>query len=101
MMVSHHFLTPVDADNTLYFWLQHLNTDPHNPDITARNAEGAKTAFLEDKNVLEAVHLGMKKNTGRVATMGVDAAAIRFRQGLQKIIAKEGPDHKSAAGLSL
>ena len=56
---------------------------------------------IEDKNVLEAVHLGMKKNTGRVATMGVDAAAIRFRQGLQKIIAKEGPDHKSAAGLSL
>jgi len=33
--------------------------------------------------------------------MGVDAAAIRFRQGLQKIIAKEDPDHKSAAGFSL
>ena len=101
MMVSHHFLTPVDADTTLYFWLQHRNTDPHNQDITARNAEGAKMAFLEDKNVLEAVHQGMKKNTGRVATMGVDAAALRFRQGLQKILAKEGADHKSSAGFSL
>ncbi len=89
IMVSHHFLTPVDADHTLYFWLQHRNTDPHNQDITARNAEGAKKAFLEDKNVLEAVHRGMKKNTGRVATMGLDAAAIRFRQGLQKIIEME------------
>lgn len=101
MMVSHHFLTPVDADNTLYFWLQHRNTDPHNQDITARNAEGAKMAFLEDKNVLEAVHQGMKKNTGRVATMGVDAAALRFRQGIQKLIAKESADHKPSAGLSL
>jgi vanillate O-demethylase monooxygenase subunit len=101
MMVSHHFLTPVDADNTMYFWLQHRNTDPHNQDITARNAEGAKMAFLEDKNVLEAVHQGMKKNTGRVATMGVDAAALRFRQGIQKLIAKESADHKPSAGLSL
>jgi hypothetical protein len=58
-------------------------------------------AFLEDKNVLEAVHQGMKKNTGRVTTMGVDAAALRFRQGLQKILAKEGADHKSSAGFSL
>ena len=90
IMVSHHFLTPVDADNTLYFWLQHRNTDPHNADITARNAEGAKKAFLEDKRVLEAVHRGMKQNTGRVAMMGVDAAALRFRQGLQKVIAQEG-----------
>jgi hypothetical protein len=43
----------------------------------------------------------MKKNTGRVTTMGVDAAALRFRQGLQKILAKEGADHKSSAGFSL
>jgi hypothetical protein len=33
--------------------------------------------------------------------MGVDAAAIRFRQGLQKIIAMESADHKPSAGLSL
>jgi vanillate O-demethylase monooxygenase subunit len=93
IMVSHHFLTPVDADNTHYFWLQHRNTDPHNEDITVRNAEGAKKAFLEDKRVLEAVHLGMKKNTGRTAMMGLDAAALRFRQGLQKILASETAEH--------
>ena len=43
-MVSYNFLTPVDDDHTLYFWLQHRNTDPQDAGITQRNASGAKAA---------------------------------------------------------
>lgn len=89
IMVSHNFLTPIDDDHTQYFWLQHRNTDPHDAAITDRNAAGAKQAFLEDKQVLEAVHLGMKKANARPQMMGLDAAAFRFRQGIQSIIEQE------------
>ncbi|NBX53522.1 MAG: aromatic ring-hydroxylating dioxygenase subunit alpha [Betaproteobacteria bacterium] len=97
IMVSHNFLTPIDEDKTHYFWLQHRNTDPLDESITKRNAEGAKTAFLEDKQVLEAVHKGMKNSKARPQMMGLDAAAIRFRQGTQKIIDSEHLSHDDAS----
>ena len=59
-MVSYNFLTPVDEDNTMYFWLQHRNTDPANEEITLRNAQGARAAFEEDRVILEAVHIGLQ-----------------------------------------
>ena len=35
--ISYNFMTPVDADNTRYFWFQHRNGDPDNealqPDV--------------------------------------------------------------------
>jgi vanillate O-demethylase monooxygenase subunit len=89
IMVSYHFLTPVDEDHTHYFWLQHRNTDPDDEDITRRVAQGAKAAFLEDRTILEAVHLGMKQHPGRTTSLLLDAAATRFRRGLAELIAKE------------
>jgi len=89
VMVSYHFLTPVDADNTVYFWLQHRNTDPHDEDITRRVAAGARAAFAEDRVILEAVHQGMKARTGRTTGLLLDAAATRFRKGLADLIARE------------
>ena len=35
VMVSYHFLTPVDENTTRYFWLQNRNTDPGNAEISA------------------------------------------------------------------
>lgn len=88
-MVSYNFLTPVDEDNTLYFWLQHRNTDPGNEAITVRNAQGARAAFEEDRVILEAVHLGMKQRTSRTAGLMLDAAAGKFRRTLGEMIARE------------
>jgi len=88
-MVSYNFLTPIDEDNTLYFWLQHRNTDPHDDDITRRNALGAKAAFEEDRVILEAVHIGMKNKTTRTAGLMLDAAAGKFRKTLAEMIARE------------
>jgi phenylpropionate dioxygenase-like ring-hydroxylating dioxygenase large terminal subunit len=84
VMVSYHFLTPVDEDNTLYFWLQHRNTDAQDEGITARVAAGARAAFEEDRTILEAVHRGMKNRTGKTTGLLLDAAANRFRKGLSE-----------------
>lgn len=88
-MISYHFLTPIDEDTTRYFWLQHRNTDPHDEDLTRRIADGARAAFEEDKVVLEAVHRGMKNRTGQTTGLLLDAAANRFRKGLDALIAQE------------
>ncbi len=88
-MISYHFLTPIDDDNTQYYWLQHRNTDPHDDEITRKVAAGAKAAFEEDRAILRAVHLGMKHKTTPTTGLLLDAAATRFRKGLAERIARE------------
>ena len=88
-MISYHFMTPIDADNTRYHWLQHRNTDPDNEELTAMIASSARSAFLEDREVLEAVHTGMANATTRPVNLGLDAAALRFRRSLERMISRE------------
>ena len=89
VMISYHFMTPIDADNTRYHWLQHRNTDPDNEELTAMIASSARSAFLEDREVLEAVHTGMANATTRPVNLGLDAAALRFRRTLERMISRE------------
>lgn len=86
---SYNFITPVDQDHSMYFWFQHRNTDPDNAALSERMFEGAKTAFNEDKEVLEAVHEGMKSPQSPHMNLGLDAGAMRFRAKLDKWIAAE------------
>lgn len=88
-MVSYHFMTPIDEDNTQYYWLQHRNTDPHDQEVTRKVAAGARAAFHEDRAILGAVHLGMKHKTTPTTGLLLDAAANRFRKGLAERIARE------------
>ena len=85
-MVSYHFLTPVDATTTRYFWLQNRNTDPENAAISAQVAAGARRAFEEDRLILEAVDKGMSAKTSPNLDLALDAGALRFRRGLQALI---------------
>lgn len=94
-MVSYNFLTPVDADTTLYFWLQHRNTDPNNDALTERIAAGAKAAFEEDRLVLEAVHRGMKHQRTPHIGLLLDAGAARFRKALAERIRAENTSSDS------
>ena len=89
IMVSYHFLTPVDESTTGYYWLQHRNTDPNDPEITARIAAGARAAFEEDRLVLEAVHCGMANKTTPHINLALDAGSLRFRRELQALIERE------------
>jgi vanillate O-demethylase monooxygenase subunit len=89
MMVSYHFLTPVDENTTRYFWLQNRNTEADNAELTATIAAGARRAFEEDRIILEAVHAGMAAKTSPNLDLALDAGALRFRKGLQSLIDKE------------
>jgi vanillate O-demethylase monooxygenase subunit len=89
VMVSYHFLTPVDESTTGYHWLQHRNTDPSDPEITARIAAGARAAFEEDRLVLEAVHRGIANKTTPHINLALDAGSLRFRRELQALIERE------------
>ena len=89
VMISYHFMTPIDANNTRYHWLQHRNTDPNNEELTATIASGAKAAFLEDRDVLESVHTGIATETARHINLGLDAASLHFRRRLEQLIAQE------------
>ena len=81
---SYNFMTPVDADHTLYFWVQHRNQRAGDAEVSARMFEGAKAAFLEDKTVLEAVHRGMADPASAPLNLGLDAGAMRFRRILER-----------------
>ena len=88
-MASYHFITPVDEDHSVYFWLQHRNTDIDDEDLTLRIAAGARAAFEEDRAVLEAVHQGMKQRATPGTGLLLDASANRFRKGLAQRMAQE------------
>ena len=87
--VSYNFLTPVDEDATLYFWFQHRNSHAEDQAVSDRMFEGAVMAFNEDKEILEAVHQGMKAPKTRAINLGLDAGAVRFRKLVAKRIAAE------------
>jgi vanillate O-demethylase monooxygenase subunit len=89
VMVSYHFLTPIDEKTTRYFWLQNRNTDAANVELTARIAGGARQAFEEDRVILEAVHAGMANRTTPHLDLALDAGALRFRKALQTLIEQE------------
>ena len=87
--ISYNFMTPVDENNTRYFWFQHRNTDPNDKAISEKMNAGAVMAFNEDKDILEAVHKGMADMATPNIDLGLDAGAKLFRLQLQRLIDAE------------
>ena len=89
VMMSYNFMTPIDADNTSYYWFQHFNTDPGDDEIAKQINDGAINAFNEDREILEAVHQGMNNMTSPNINLGLDAGALQYRRILAKAIEAE------------
>ncbi len=89
VMVSYNFMTPIDEDRTTYYWVQHYNTNPDDEAIAKQLNEGAIMAFNEDREILEAVHIGMTQKTTSNLNLGLDAGSMRYRNILDKAIAAE------------
>lgn len=89
--ISYNFMTPVDEGNSRYYWFQHRNTDPDNRAVSEQMNKGAYGAFMEDKDVLEAVHVGMANKRTPHLDLALDAGALRFRKLLSQRIAAEAP----------
>lgn len=87
--ISYNFLTPIDENTTRYHWFQQRNSDPNDEELSRRIADGLREVFIEDRNILEAVHVGMANKTTRNIDLGLDAAALHFRRKLEKMIAAE------------
>ncbi|MDE2913977.1 MAG: aromatic ring-hydroxylating dioxygenase subunit alpha [Paracoccaceae bacterium] len=87
--ISYNFMTPIDEGRTRYFWFQHRNTDPDDREISEQMNAGARVAFEEDREILEAVHRGMAAKTSPNIDLGLDAGAKLFRRALQRQIDSE------------
>lgn len=89
IMVSYHFMTPINENSTRYHWLQHRNSDPDNEEVSNQASEGARTAFMEDREVLNAVHKGLANKVTPNIDLALDSAALRFRRVLDRLISDE------------
>jgi vanillate O-demethylase monooxygenase subunit len=92
--ISYNFMTPIDEDNTRYFWFQHRNTDPQDKVISDKMNAGARMAFEEDRSILEHVHSGMKDKKTANIDLGLDAGAKQFRLMLKRQIDEENQNNK-------
>lgn len=97
VMISYHFLTPLDDNATRYHWLQNFNVPSANETLRGQIARGAAAAFEEDRIILEAVHTGMAAKKTPNVDLALDVGALRFRRKLQQMIAAEAKTHQLAA----
>ncbi|MEO0702648.1 MAG: aromatic ring-hydroxylating dioxygenase subunit alpha [Pseudomonadota bacterium] len=88
--ISYNFMTPIDADRTRYFWFQHRNSLADDREVSKYMNDGARMAFEEDREVLEAVHRGMKDLKTPSLDLGLDAGAKLFRKHMDRLIEAEG-----------
>ncbi|WP_150301314.1 aromatic ring-hydroxylating dioxygenase subunit alpha [Pseudomonas profundi] len=84
-----HFITPVDKDTCIQHWLLVKNI-PSDPDIDATLLAGLRTAFNEDKLVLEAIQKNENKYPDfRRTRLSIDASTLKMRRIVDKIIEAE------------
>ena len=90
--ISYNFMTPVDDENSRYFWFQHRNSEPDNEEISKKMFAGATMAFNEDKEILIHVQKGMANKRTPNLNLKLDIGATRFRNLIDKRIAAEQKD---------
>jgi phenylpropionate dioxygenase-like ring-hydroxylating dioxygenase large terminal subunit len=89
IMDSYNFMTPVDERNTRYYWFQLRNIEPDNEAISTIMSEGVKSAFEEDRNILNALQKGMDEKPEGFISLRSDTGGFQFRRRLQQLIDKE------------
>jgi vanillate O-demethylase monooxygenase subunit len=93
-----HFITPVDTERCIDHWLfvKNFETD----ELTSRAmVEQFRTAFEEDKLILEAIHLNEKEpRASRPLRIAIDASPTRMRRTIERMIeAEQAPAQASSA----
>lgn len=91
LMDSYNFMTPVDANNTRYYWFQMRNFAPGDARVSAQFADSVRAAFAEDRVILEAVHKGMAEMRTPNMSLAIDKGPLAFRRGTAARIAAEQP----------
>jgi len=89
VMHSYNFLTPVDAERTLYYWFQMRNFAPEDAAVSELMNKAVRAVFEEDRIILKAVHEGFTHERSPHIDIGIDSAPLRFRRRLSQLIAAE------------
>jgi hypothetical protein len=96
IMDSYNFMTPINENQTLYFWFQLRNFSPDDEALSKAMDDGVRAAFAEDRVVLEAVHEGFRNQVTRNLDLPIDRAPLTFRRRLAQMMAAETPDKHEA-----
>lgn len=84
-----HFITPVDAESCIDHWLFVKNFETDDA-TTQAMIEQFRTAFDEDKAILEAIHLNEKESRNtRPLRIAIDASPMRMRRAVEQMIEAE------------
>jgi len=97
LMDSYNFMTPIDENQTRYFWFQLRNFAPQDAALSQAMDEGVRSAFAEDRAVLEAVHEGFRNQVTRNIDLAIDRAQLTFRKRLAQMIAAENQGVEEAS----
>lgn len=95
IMDSYNFMTPVDADQTRYYWFQMRNFAPDDQAVSELMTDSVRSIFSEDQSILRAVHQGFKHQRTPNIDIAIDSAPLRFRRRLSQLIAAEQAAHSS------
>ncbi len=89
LMHSYNFMTPVDERTSRYYYFQIRNVFPGDEKISKLMADSVRSAFLEDKIVLEGCQRGLETSKTPTIDLATDAAPKRFRRQLAALIERE------------
>ena len=89
IMNSYNFMTPVDERNTRYYWFQLRNVEPDNEAVSQIMSDGVKSAFEEDRIILNALQKGIDEKPDDLIHLRSDAGGFQFRRRLNSLIKKE------------
>ena len=84
-----HFMTPVDEFNTIDHWL-HVKNFHADDALNKKLSDEFRTAFAEDKAVLEAIQYNEEKHPDfKKVKIAIDAAPGRMRRMVDGMLAKD------------
>ncbi len=89
IMDSYNFMTPVTEGQTRYYWFQLRNIRPEDAALSKMMSEDVPHAFEEDRDVLNAVQIGMASKISPHIDLPIHGGQLRFRRRLQAIINEE------------
>ena len=89
IMDSYNFMTPVTEKTTRYYWFQLRNIRPGDEALSKMMSEDVRTAFEEDRAVLNEVQIGLDEKTSPHIDLPIDGGQLRFRRQLQAMINEE------------
>lgn len=84
-----HFMTPVDENTTIDHWL-HIKNFTADKETNESLSNDFRTAFAEDKCILEAIQVKEDENPGRKKLkISIDGAPVRMRRMVEKMISEQ------------